>query len=108
MPDFFLVLRGRWLLFWRDARWPRGAAESTMVEARAILVAGKIAIAAKGSFVEPVAVTVEVIFGKVFVVFDAVVGRDGTSFGPGERLDFYKFDIGGKIVLFDQIMTEFM
>ena len=65
-----------------------------MIKQRRVLIAGELAVLAKRSKVEPVAVTVEVVFGEVFVVIDGVVGADVAGAGPGARFDLDEFDVG--------------
>ncbi len=50
---------------------------------------------------EPVAVAVEVIFGKILIVFDVVVSADFAGFGPSEGFNLDELDIRGEIVFFD-------
>lgn len=92
----------------RDGARPFGAAERTVVEAGAVLVTGELAIFAERDDVEPVAVGVEVIFGVIFVPFNAVGDAECLGFGPGLGLDADELDVAGVAGLVDKIVTEFV
>ena len=72
---------------------PSSVAEGAVIEESGVLIAGKVAVFAERGKMKPIAVAVEVIFGKIFVVFDIVGGADFASFGPSARFDFDQFDI---------------
>lgn len=72
---------------------PGGAAERAMIEAVAVLVARELADFTKRGLVKVVAVAVEAIFSKIFVVFDAVFSAELFRLSPGFGLNFEEFDI---------------
>ena len=72
---------------------PGGATERAMIEAMAVLVAGELADLAEGGVMEVVAVTIEAIFGEVFIVFDAILRAELFRFGPGFSLNLKELDI---------------
>lgn len=92
----------------RDGTRPFGAAERTVVEAGVVLVAGELAIFAERDDVEPVAVGVEVVFGVIFVPFDAVGSAERLGLGPGFGLDADELDVADVAGLVDKIVAEFV
>ena len=79
-----------------------------MIEASFVLVAGELAVFTERDDVEPVAISVEMIFGKIFVPFDFISGAELFSFGPGFRFDANEFDIAVIGVFLEEIMTKLM
>ena len=57
---------------------------------------------------EPVAVTVEVIFGEIFVPFYTVVLAEDFGFLPSFRLDTNELDVAGVIVFSEEGMPKLM
>ena len=72
---------------------PGGAAERAVIEAVAVLVARELADFAEGRVVEIIAVTVEAIFGEIFVVFYPILATEIFGFSPGFGFNFEEFDI---------------
>ena len=64
-----------------------------MIEASFVLVAGELAVFTERNDVEPVAISVEMIFGKIFVPFDFISEAELFSFGPGFGFDADKLNI---------------
>ena len=67
--------------------WPFGAAECAVIEAGRVLVAGEVAVLAKGSDVEPVAIGVEVVLSGVIVPFNLVFSTEVARLLPGFGFD---------------------
>ena len=70
-----------------------------MVVAVVVLVASKLTVFTEGRIVKIVAVTVDAVFGKVFVVGDLIAIAEFASLCPGFGLDFKEFDIS-RIICF--------
>ena len=57
---------------------------------------------------EPIAVTIEMIFGEVFVPFDAIFWTEFFGLGPGFRFDANEFNVASVGVFLDKIVAEFV
>ena len=72
------------------------------------MVAGKLAIFTERDDVEPVAISVEVIFGEIFVPFNFISRAEFFGFGPGFRLDADEFNVTSVGVFLEKIVAELM
>lgn len=79
-----------------------------MKGAGGILIAGELAGFAKRSGVEPVAISVEVVFGKIFVVRDVVMGAEFFGLFPSGGFDFQEIDSDLVIGAGDFVVAEFV
>jgi hypothetical protein len=57
---------------------------------------------------KPIAVTVEVIFGEIFVVLYSVAFANFANLCPGLGLDFDEFNIGSVVGFIDKVVAEFV
>lgn len=80
---------------------PGGAAKRAVVVAGVVLVTGELAVLTERGEVEVIAVAIEVIFGKILIVFGAIFGAEFFGFGPGAGLDLEKSDVGMVICFAD-------
>lgn len=87
---------------------PGGAAERAVIEAVAVLVARELADFAEGSVMEIVAIAVEAVFGKIFVIFYPILATEFFGFGPRFGFNFEKLDIRMVVVLVQEVVTEFV
>jgi hypothetical protein len=74
-------------VFGAEAGWPFGAAECAVVETDGVLVAGEVAVLAKGSDVEPVAIGIEVVLSGIIIPFDLVFSTEVARLLPGFGFD---------------------
>ena len=95
-------------VFGRDGGFPFGATHRAMINAGFILVAGELAVFAERNDVEPVAVSVEVIFGEIFIPFNLISGAELFSFGPGFGFDADELNVACVGVFLEEIVAELM
>ena len=57
---------------------------------------------------KPIAVTVEVIFGEIFVVLYAIAFANFANICPGLGFDFDEFNIGSVVGFIDKVVAEFV
>lgn len=57
---------------------------------------------------KPIAVTVEVIFGEIFVVLYVVAFANFANLCPGLGFDFDEFNIGSVVGFIDKVVAEFV
>ena len=57
---------------------------------------------------EPVAVSVEMIFGEIFIPFDFISGTELFSFGPGFGFDADELNVACVGVFLEEIVAELM
>ena len=93
-------------IFGRDTGGPGKAAERAVIGAGFVLIAGELAVFTERNDVEPVAVSVEVVFGEIFIPFNAVFRAEFFGFGPGFRFDTDKLDVAGIGVFLEEIVAE--
>ena len=87
---------------------PSSVAEGAVIEESGVLITGKVAVFAERGKMKPIAVAVEVIFGKIFVPFDFISGAELFSFGPGFGFDADKLNIAIVGVFLKEIVAELM
>lgn len=87
---------------------PGCVAKRAMIFAGVILIAGELAIGAERYGMEPVAVSINVIFGDIFVPSYIVGFTEIFGLLPGFRLDTDELDIASVGVLFEESMTKFV
>lgn len=95
-------------IFGWNAGFPFGATERAVIKAGLVLITGELAIFAERDDVEPVAISVEMIFGEVFVPFDAIFRAKFFGLGPGFGFDANEFDVASVGVFLDKIVAEFV
>ena len=77
-----------------------------MIVAAVILIAGELAVFTERRIVEIVAVAIDMILGKIFIVLDVVLIAEFARFGPSLRLDFEELDIGRIICFANQKVAK--
>lgn len=90
----------------RDAGRPTCATKWAMVIAGIVLIAGKIAILTKRNDVKPVAICIEMIFGKVAIPSDVVGWTKLGSLLPSGGFDANKLDVASVRILMNKKMSE--
>ncbi len=58
-----------------------------MIVAGIVLITGKLAVFTERNHMEPVAVSVDMVFGKILIPFDAILGAEVVGFLPSFGLD---------------------
>ena len=87
---------------------PGGAAEGAVVGAFIVLIASELTVLTERRVVEIVAIAIEEIFGKIFVVAYPILPAKFAGFSPGLSLNFEELDIGRIICFADEIVAELM
>ncbi len=77
-----------------------------MIVARIVLIAGKLAVFAERNHMKPVAVSVEVVFGKILIPFDAILSAEIVGFLPSFGLDTNELDVAGVGGFFEEGMAK--
>lgn len=81
-------------------------AERAVIFAFVVLVASNVTDRAKRGRIEVIAVAVEMILGEILVPFDVIFWTEFFGFIPGERFDFEKLNIRGKIRTMNNVVAE--
>ena len=92
----------------RNAGRPACTAKWAMITAGIVLIAGEIAILAKRNDVKPIAICIEMVFGKITVPSDAISWTKLGSLLPSGGFDADKLNVARVRILVNKKMTELM